>query len=49
VFGKRKFERDLDDELRSFVEMQAAEKVRRGMSSEERYAKHGRNSAAWSK
>ena len=32
---KRKFEQELDDELRSYVELQAAEKVRRGMSPED--------------
>ena len=35
MFGKRKFERELDDELRSYVELQAAEKVRCGMSPDE--------------
>ena len=35
MFGKRKFEKDLDEELRSYVELQAAEKVQRGMSPEE--------------
>jgi len=30
LFGNRKFERDLDEELRSYVELQAAEKVRHG-------------------
>ena len=35
MFRKRKFERDLDDELGSYLELQAAEKVRRGMSPEE--------------
>ena len=35
MFGKRKFERELDAELRSYVELQAAEKVRRGMSPED--------------
>lgn len=35
MFRKRKFEQELDDELRSYVELQAAEKVRRGMSPEE--------------
>jgi putative ABC transport system permease protein len=35
VFRKKKFEQELDDELRSYVEMQAAEKVRRGLSPEE--------------
>jgi putative ABC transport system permease protein len=35
LFRKKKFEQELDDELRSFVELQAAEKVRRGMSLEE--------------
>src|SRR5215510_15246615 len=35
MFGKRKFEQELDDELRSYVELQAAEKVRRGMSPED--------------
>jgi len=32
VFGRRKFEQELDEELRSYIELQAAEKVRRGMS-----------------
>ena len=35
MFGKREFEHDLDDELRSYVELQAAEKVRRGMPPED--------------
>jgi len=35
VFGKRKFECELDEELRSFVELQAAEKVRCGMPPED--------------
>ena len=35
MFGKRKFEQELDEELRSYVELQAAEKVRRGMSPED--------------
>jgi putative ABC transport system permease protein len=35
LFRKRKFEQELDDELRSYVELQAAEKVRRGMSPED--------------
>src|SRR6266851_875103 len=35
LFGKRKFEQELDDELRAYVELQAAEKVRRGMSPED--------------
>lgn len=34
MFRKRKFEQELDDELRSYVELQAAEKVRCGMSIE---------------
>jgi len=34
VFGKWKFEQELDEELRSYVELQAAEKVRRGMAPE---------------
>src|SRR6266508_1010584 len=35
MFGKKKFEQELDEELRSYVELQAAEKVRRGMSAED--------------
>lgn len=35
MFWNRKFERELDDELRSYVELQAAEKVRRGIAPEE--------------
>lgn len=35
MFRKRKFEQDLDDELRSYVELQAAEKVRGGMPPED--------------
>src|SRR6059036_184593 len=35
LFAKRKFEQELDEELRSYVELQAAEKVRRGMSPED--------------
>ena len=35
MFRKRKFEQDLDDELRSFVELQAAEKMRGGMPPED--------------
>jgi ABC-type lipoprotein release transport system permease subunit len=35
VFRKGKFEQELDEELRSYVELQAAEKVRRGMSPED--------------
>ncbi len=35
MFRKRKFEQELDDELRAYVELQAAEKVRRGMSPED--------------
>src|SRR5712692_1660089 len=35
MFRKRKFEQELDEELRSYVELQAAEKVRRGMSPED--------------
>src|SRR5260370_37379994 len=35
LFRKKKFEQELDDELRSYVELQAAEKVRRGMSPED--------------
>src|SRR5215831_13007506 len=35
LFRKRKFEQELNDELRSYVELQAAEKVRRGMSPED--------------
>jgi putative ABC transport system permease protein len=35
LFKKRKFEQELDDELRSYLELQAAEKVRRGMSPED--------------
>src|SRR5882724_6591182 len=35
MFRKRKFEQELDDELRSYVELQAAEKIRRGMSPED--------------
>ncbi len=35
MFRKRKFETDLDDELRSYVEWQAAEKVRSGMQPED--------------
>jgi hypothetical protein len=35
LFRKKKFERELDDELRSYVELQAEEKIRRGMSPEE--------------
>ena len=35
MFGNRKFERELDDELRAYIELQAAEKVRRGMSPED--------------
>src|SRR5437899_13105500 len=35
MFRKKKFEQELDDELRSYVELQAAEKVRRGMSPED--------------
>lgn len=34
MFGKRKFERELDEELRSYIELQAAEKMRGGMSPE---------------
>jgi predicted permease len=34
LFWKRKFEQELDDELRSYVELQAAEKVRHGMAPE---------------
>jgi putative ABC transport system permease protein len=37
MFGKRKFEQDLDDELRSYVELQTAEKVRGGMSPEDAF------------
>lgn len=42
MFRKRKFEQELDEELRSYVELQAAEKVRRGMSPEDalREARH---------
>ena len=35
MFRKRKFEKELADELRSYVELQAAEKVRRGLSPED--------------
>jgi putative ABC transport system permease protein len=35
VFFKRKLERDLEDEIRSHLEMQIEENVRRGMSPEE--------------
>src|SRR5213592_2141299 len=35
MFRKRKFEQELDDELRAYVELQAAEKIRRGMSPED--------------
>ena len=35
MFGKKRFERELDDELRSYVELQAAEMIRRGMSPED--------------
>jgi putative ABC transport system permease protein len=35
LFRKRKFEQELDEELRSYVELQAAEKVRRGMPPED--------------
>ncbi len=35
MFRKKKFEQELDDELRSYVELQAAEKIRRGMSPED--------------
>lgn len=35
LFRKRKFERELDDELRSYVELQTAEKVRGGMPLED--------------
>src|SRR5215471_6624526 len=35
MFRKRQFEQDLDDELHAYVELQAAEKVRRGMSPED--------------
>ena len=34
MFRKKKFEQELDAELRSYVELQAAEKVRRGLSPE---------------
>jgi hypothetical protein len=32
VFWRRKFEQGLDEELRSYIELQAAEKMRRGLS-----------------
>src|SRR5258708_19459160 len=35
MFRKRKVEQELDDELRAYVELQAAQKVRRGMSPED--------------
>jgi putative ABC transport system permease protein len=35
LFRKGKFEQELDEELRSYVELQAAEKVQRGMSPED--------------
>jgi hypothetical protein len=35
VFFKRRLERDLEDEIRSHLEMQIEENVRQGMSSEE--------------
>ena len=35
MFGKRKFERELDEELRAYIELQAAEKVRCGASPED--------------
>src|SRR5713226_3869043 len=35
LFRKKKFEQELDDELRSYVELKAAEKIRCGMSPED--------------
>jgi putative ABC transport system permease protein len=35
MFRKKKFERELDDELRAYVELQVLEKVRGGLSPEE--------------
>ena len=35
MFRKKNFEQELDDELRSYVELQAAEKIRSGMSPED--------------
>jgi predicted permease len=35
MFRKKRFEKDLDDELQAYIELQAAEKVRRGMSHED--------------
>src|SRR4051812_42674825 len=35
LFWKKKFEQELDDELRSYIELQAAEKHRCGMSIED--------------
>jgi putative ABC transport system permease protein len=35
MFGKKKFERELNDELHAYIELQAAEKARRGMSPDD--------------
>ena len=44
---KRQFEQELDEELRSYVELQAAAKVERGMSPKTPSARHGGSLAAW--